>query len=189
MTEPTRITTKRMGVHLTAIYVACAHARKASHATPLTGSLTLLYHGAFLIQETDIITGRGCMAGWSGTDTSALQSQTLSPWESRSAVIFITLVKFGLELNVVEMSTLQVTNWLTRSHPKIRCFLLEKITLYFKKDEYPDSKFQHIRFFCLTARLQVFTSLPGCPALFWWVGCLVCGSDCLHAKSTNFQLS
>ena len=81
--------------------MAYAHAQKANHVTPLTGSLTPLYHGAFLIRETGIITGQGCTAGSSWTDTSVPPSQILSPWENRSAGFYlphevpaITLVAF-----------------------------------------------------------------------------------------------
>lgn len=64
--------TRKTACQLTATYVAYAHAQKASHVIPLTASLTLLYHGAFLIRETDTITGRGCTADWSGTGTLVL---------------------------------------------------------------------------------------------------------------------
>ena len=88
LTVPTHITTKRTAAHLKEIYVAYAHAQKADHVTPLTDSLTPLYHGAFLIRETDITTGQGYTAGSSWTDTSVPPSQILSPWENRSAELF-----------------------------------------------------------------------------------------------------
>ena len=89
LTEPTHITTKRTAAHLRENYAAYAHAQKANHVTPLTDSLTPLYHGVFLIRETGIITGQGCTAGSSWTDTSVPPSQILSPWENRSIEFFI----------------------------------------------------------------------------------------------------
>lgn len=62
---------------------ACVRVQRESRVTPRTSSLEPLFLGACLTLETATTTGQVCMAGWSGTATSAQLSLILNQWESR----------------------------------------------------------------------------------------------------------
>ena len=75
--------TSEMGKAVMVSYVVYARVLKVKFVTQWTDNSTLLSHGAYHIQETDIITGQDFMVDWNGMVSSVQQLLTLNLWENR----------------------------------------------------------------------------------------------------------
>ena len=95
--------TREMGKAVAVIYEVFARVLKVKFVTQWTGSSTLLSHGVYHTQGTDITTGQDCMVDWNGMVSSVQQLLTRNLWENRLELFlspmnktFMTMLDFRI---------------------------------------------------------------------------------------------